>query len=68
MKTITLGGIEYELTNEKIRRIVSAILDTERIIDNLTNEKKTHLTSIDERTQLADGYRKHVEFLKGLLA
>lgn len=62
MKHVTLGNIEYALTDDKIRRIKASISDTQAKIDKQMGRQE-HL-----RDQvLLSSYQNHVRMLEGIL-
>ena len=63
MKTITVGNQEYELTDEKKRRIFSAIEETERLL----NKELSYSEDLQKSEQI-EFYRSHITKLLGYLA
>ena len=63
MKTITLYGIEYDLTPERIRRIVSALNETQ---DKLAKERR-HPEDLQHKDMIAF-YNGHIAKLLAMLS
>lgn len=61
-KTITISGIEYELTEEKTHRIREAIAETKRQID----QEMTYSPEFRKNKEIAR-WQAHIEKLEGYL-
>lgn len=63
MKTITICGKEYELTSERTRRIVDAMIETQRKMD----KEMAYSEDLRNHSTIAF-YRTHIAKLEAMLA
>ena len=63
MKTIEISGIKYDLTEEKILRIKSAIAETKRQID-----REMAYSEEFRKTEEIARWQAHIKKLEGMLA
>ena len=63
MNTITLYGIEYDLTPERIRRIESALTETQ----NLLAKEQRYLEDLQHK-DVIDSYNAHIAKLQAMLS
>lgn len=62
MKTIVIGNMTLELTPERIRRIQSAITETQRLID-----REMKYSEEFRNQKRIDGWKAHIEKLESYL-
>jgi hypothetical protein len=63
MKTITIGNLTLELTNERKRRITEALIETQRKLD-----KELEYSKDLQKQDMIDDYRTHIARLENMLA
>ncbi len=63
MKTVNIGGMEMELTPERIRRIEQAIAETQRLIDR----EMTYSEEFRKLDRIAT-WQAHIAKLQDMLA
>ena len=63
MKTIEISGIKYEMTEEKINRVKSAIAETKRQIDREMNYSPEF-----RKTEEISKWQSHIKKLEAMLA
>lgn len=63
MKTYELNGMTFELTNEKTRRILDAISETQRLLDN----ELKYSEDLQKKDRI-EFYRNHIAKLEAIIA
>ena len=63
MTTVKISGIEYQLTDEKKRRIFQSIEETERLLE----KELSYMEDLQNKDRI-EFYRSHISKLCGWLA